>query len=297
MGIIYCARNTVNGKCYIGKTMGTLEHRRYAHEKARGNKPMAIARALAKYGPSSFRWTILDHAGTEAELDVLERIYIDMFSTSIKECGYNLTHGGEGQIPNDETKAKMSAARLGKPNPKRRVPCPEHIKLQIAETLKRKYASGEITPPNLGKPIPPHVKKAMRDGWAKLTKDQRGTRDWTPEARRQHSIALTGRKCPHNKQVPHVCVVCGKGYSDTATKAKFCPECKAKYTEGERNKLRTDGFVKKTIKVEYTRVARPDGKLMFRVSCTTCGTPFECGTVTRKQCPACRGEQPPAGSM
>lgn len=30
-GVIYCAKNTVNGKCYIGKTISTLSRRKTEH--------------------------------------------------------------------------------------------------------------------------------------------------------------------------------------------------------------------------------------------------------------------------
>jgi len=114
MGIIYCARNKVNGKLYIGKTNHTLEWRKKKHESMAGASRYYFHQAIDKYGRDSFEWSILDMAEEECKLSDMEREYIDLFSSSIHECGYNLTHGGDGASLNDISRAKISASNTGK---------------------------------------------------------------------------------------------------------------------------------------------------------------------------------------
>jgi len=114
MGIIYCARNRMNGNIYIGKTNKSLEWRKKKHESMAGSSRFYFHVALNKYGTSSFAWRILDIASNEEELSRLEKLYIDLFSSSIRGCGYNLTHGGDGAALNDASRTKISASNSGK---------------------------------------------------------------------------------------------------------------------------------------------------------------------------------------
>lgn len=142
MGIIYCARNIHNGKMYIGKTMNTLEHRKRKHESNSGKPRCYFHSAIKKYGKESFLWSILDNSELDSELSELEKIYIDMFSTSISECGYNTTHGGDGCTCNDVVKGKISVANTGKVRT-------DSMK-QVQSEIKKKYYKSN-TPYWLGK--------------------------------------------------------------------------------------------------------------------------------------------------
>lgn len=91
MTIIYKATNTVNGKCYIGKTVKSLHKRRIEHEKS--SRTTGFQGALKKYGPEKFQWIILE----ECDLSIAsnrEMFWIESYD-SIKN-GYNLTPGGDG---------------------------------------------------------------------------------------------------------------------------------------------------------------------------------------------------------
>jgi group I intron endonuclease len=117
MGCVYMATNRVNGKRYIGKTVGSLS-RRIAHHITASQRraSYAFGRALAKHGPNMFEWSILFSSINDSLLLKTERTMIAMFRTRAPR-GYNLTDGGDGAcgaVHSEETRAKRSAALKGK---------------------------------------------------------------------------------------------------------------------------------------------------------------------------------------
>ena len=131
-GIIYLIRNKVNGKYYVGQTIGEKGfdgrysrlgegiERVYKHHKSikerneRYNKH--LLRSIEKYGFEAFEVNkCLDYAFSLEELNIKEKVYIQLYD-SFKN-GYNDTEGGEGvkgYIPTEETRKKMSEAHKGK---------------------------------------------------------------------------------------------------------------------------------------------------------------------------------------
>lgn len=109
---VYCWRNKVNGKCYIGKGRGG---RAFEHLKPSQANTQLFHRALAKYGQEAFELVYLEQGLTDAEALVREVYYIRTRQTR-KPNGYNLTDGGEGtagRVYSAETRAKISAANSG----------------------------------------------------------------------------------------------------------------------------------------------------------------------------------------
>ena len=75
--------------------------------------------AIRKYGEENFKWEIIEECNTKYELDLAEEWYIRKYRTfkDYSNCnGYNLTMGGDGNIPSKETKKKMSQNMIGKKN-------------------------------------------------------------------------------------------------------------------------------------------------------------------------------------
>lgn len=95
-GIIYCYKNKVNGKCYIGQTVNEAKRKR-DHRCAANNgsvKGSVFHSAIRKYGYDSFEYTILHSKKTKEELNVLEQIEIEKHNT-LSPFGYNLKSGGK----------------------------------------------------------------------------------------------------------------------------------------------------------------------------------------------------------
>jgi group I intron endonuclease len=111
-GIIYCVRNKINGKRYVGQTVRTLSRRKLLHEKCEDSYP--FHRALKKYGKQNFTWKILIKCKI-SELDKYEKRFIKKFKTRKQEYGYNLTLGGKGgDTYKHNPKLKKIKKKLGK---------------------------------------------------------------------------------------------------------------------------------------------------------------------------------------
>ena len=177
MGLVYLAKNILNGKCYVGKTVHSLGERRKGHQgRSLSGSNTHFHRALAKYGPEAFEWSVLDECDNEKVLNALERLFIRRLNTRSPN-GYNLTDGGEGVsgwIPteqwrsvkrmhgkhhSEEAKKRIGKSNLGKnkgkPSPwKGHVPSPETcLKMSLAkvgyvsfyrEAMKKRRTSDEF---------------------------------------------------------------------------------------------------------------------------------------------------------
>ncbi len=115
IGIIYCAKNNINNKVYIGQTIKTLEGRKKKHIENTGN--FHFHRALRKY--DEWVWYIVQEYKCDADkiadaLNKAEIYYINMYDSF--NNGYNMTKGGEGLSGfnhSDKTKLKMSISGKG----------------------------------------------------------------------------------------------------------------------------------------------------------------------------------------
>lgn len=112
--IIYKITNKINGKCYIGQTIQTLEQRWYKH--LHDSRCPAIRDALIKYGEDNFAIEVIDTAETIEELNEKEVHWISFFN-SIAPNGYNLQDGGKNCRCAESTKQKLSELNSGENHP------------------------------------------------------------------------------------------------------------------------------------------------------------------------------------
>lgn len=138
---VYQWTNKTNGKRYIGKGTGQRAFRHVWKNPHHAN--CLLHKAINKYGRDAFDLVTLEDGLTDAESSERERYYIASRGTRAP-AGYNLTDGGEGMaggVHSAETKARMSAAAMGR----KRTP----------ETLAR------MSECRIGVPIPPEVRAKM----------------------------------------------------------------------------------------------------------------------------------------
>ena len=120
--LVYCIKNTVNNKEYIGLTTRTLEKRwkQHIYESNKQNSwewNTPLGNAIKKYGKDSFQVFVLEECSSETELKQKEIQLIKERKSLASENGYNLSFGGDGRLGyklSEETKQKISQGNLGK---------------------------------------------------------------------------------------------------------------------------------------------------------------------------------------
>lgn len=103
-GIVYCCKNLLNGKVYVGETKRTLrerwlEHNHIAEERTTREINMAICNAIKKYGPENFSVCILEeNLSDDTKRKEREKYWIGQLNSFLESsgaCGYNMTTGGQ----------------------------------------------------------------------------------------------------------------------------------------------------------------------------------------------------------
>jgi group I intron endonuclease len=99
---VYCWRNTVNGKVYVGSSSTSIRRRMLAHKRQlNGNKHYnaRFQAAWNEHGAESFEFSILEECKPVDCLD-REQYWIDKFRAATEEHGYNIcvcSHGPYGE--------------------------------------------------------------------------------------------------------------------------------------------------------------------------------------------------------
>jgi group I intron endonuclease len=198
---IYKITNCVNGKVYIGKSIDIL-NRRWVYHKSLLNKGTHINKHLQnswnKYGENNFDFSIILEC-TPDELDEYEIYYIDLYKSYLPEYGYNKTLGGDGAIPTEETRKKMSIAHkgiLGTPESKLK----QSIKLRGENNPM--YGRKRELSPVYGKPKSDETIQKLKNYW-------------TDERRLEQSKLISGENNPMSGRI---------GKTNPASRSAICIE-------------------------------------------------------------------------
>lgn len=160
-----------NGKKYIGITKRN-PNIRFGMNGQNYKKDTHFGRAIEKYGWDSFEHIILESNLSEEDAKRREKELIESYKTYDSEFGYNMTLGGEGNIPTQETRKKLSRAQMGN-----------------KKALGRKYSTEQrriLSESQKGRTFTEETKKKMRNAAMGKT--------ISPETKEKISKSLIGNK-------------------------------------------------------------------------------------------------------
>ena len=127
---VYLVTNITNGKQYVGKTVQSVNKRKYHHiYNVNNGSQYHFHRAIRKYGKSNFIWESIFTANNEETLNKKEIEFIEKYGTY--KNGYNMTLGGEGTSGftlSKESREKLRIAMLGR----KLAPISDEVKLKLS---------------------------------------------------------------------------------------------------------------------------------------------------------------------
>lgn len=187
-GVVYVITNKINGKQYVGQTTTTVAKRWRGHlREAKRGKTYPIHQAIRKYGADGFTVSEIARVGSLDQLNALESFCIMAYDT-IKPNGYNLDAGGKARgVVHPETRAKMSAAKIGKSTWNLGKPCSDETKAKISAANK-----GRANVLLRGRILTEETKRRISDSKKGKPAPNLGKRH-SLEAREKMSLAKKGR--------------------------------------------------------------------------------------------------------
>jgi len=179
--LVYCIKNIINNKEYIGLTKRPLEQRWKQHIYESNKKDSwewntPLGNAIKKYGKDSFQVFVLEVCSSETELKLKEIQLIKERKSLASETGYNLTLGGDGRLGyklSEETKQRIAQGNLGK----------------VMSVDAREKMSVAAKKRCVGKLSPMDGKKHTDDALKKISQSSKG-RIFSEESRRKKSESL-----------------------------------------------------------------------------------------------------------
>lgn len=253
---IYCIRNLINNKIYVGSSRDIKLRIRTHRNKLKGQKHpnLYLQDSYNKYGIENLDVSILEIVDVN-QLAEREQFYIDFYNSGNRKFGYNLivdvirhTYSPEtrlkisksckGRIISEETRAKLSLANGGRKwgeeeRKKNESYWTEEARKEFGEKMKKRPKPSPETCKKIseslkGRKIPPEIVK-------KVAEAHRGKK-WSTEMREKMKIAQGGEKHPmYGKKRT-------QEYKDRISKIhkgrKLSQEVKQKISEGNKGNLK-----------------------------------------------------------
>jgi group I intron endonuclease len=200
---IYCIRNIVSGRIYVGSAV-KIYARWKTHRSALGNNKHHSGKLQGswnKHGKDAFVFEVLELISDKIDLIVREQYWIDTLNAACPRRGFNVhpTAGSPlGKKASAETRARMSALRLGKKLP----PFTAEHRAKISAARLGTKASSEtkakMTAFRAGRKLGPQSAEHI----AKLSAVRRG-RVRSLESRMKQSASSKGRKLSPEHAAKH----------------------------------------------------------------------------------------------
>ena len=186
---VYLHLNKINGKRYYGITSMKPKNRWRNGKGYYGNKHFTDAINL--YGWENFEHIIVAKGLTKEEAGWIETVLIAEYDTTNPDKGYNNSLGGESWNCSEETKQKMSEAKIGKKRP------------EISGENNPMYGRCGENHPMYGKNSLDYMtEEAKKERGRKLSEANKGENNpMYGKKRPEHSERISGKNHPQAKSV------------------------------------------------------------------------------------------------
>jgi len=145
---IYCIRNTLDGKVYVGKSIN-IERRFLTHsyllnkDYCVGDVNRHLFNAVKKYGMENFSFEIIEKVEGEESLTERELFWMVDLKSTDRDFGYNLRMDSSSKCyVHDETREIFRSIFLGEGNPNFGNRWSDDQKLKMSEIAKSRHQSG-----------------------------------------------------------------------------------------------------------------------------------------------------------
>lgn len=261
---IYLITNVVNGKMYVGSSK-SITKRKYSHfyqleQKKHGNPHLQSSHDI--YGKSAFHFEILEYCNIE-NLREREDWWIVLLGSRDPDKGYNL-RTAERQEHSEETRAKISAIKMGTTPYNKGIPMSGEQKVKVSTGLlgnsnKRgkkvsEEAKARMSAAHIGKQSS-LGRKCSEETKAKISAGNKNKKI-SEEMKAKISAALVGRK--HTEQAKARMSIAQKGRKISAEhRARISASMKGrKRSEKMKFKMSTTRKVATTAKSFAAKEAR-----------------------------------------
>lgn len=148
---IYCIRNKVNQKVYIGKSKNIycrIADHICGLNKSSKNENRHLISAWHKYGKDNFEYFVLEYIELdEVLLADRELFWMKQYNSTCREFGYNLRlDSSTGVIIHEETRKLRSENSFGENNPNYGNKWSDEQKKALSDKIKDQFKNGRLKP-------------------------------------------------------------------------------------------------------------------------------------------------------
>lgn len=146
---IYCIKNKINSKVYVGKAKNIynrIQQHIYNLRKKSKDENRHLINAWFKYGEDAFEYFVIEELNfNESDLTNRELYWIDKYQSINRQFGYNLRRDSSTKmIVHEETRLVMSENNKGENNPNYGHKWSKDKKKSMSKLKKKQYQTGEV---------------------------------------------------------------------------------------------------------------------------------------------------------